>query len=335
LIPIYLFMGLKSSSKKILKSLFFLSPVVDILFLPLTLAAAGWFRLARYWGIKNLPLTKKTFLKLGMFPIVDHYYDPLFDYRKIPTSNIHRKNVLPLDPERQLSFVRTLNYGQELIKIPAHSQSDSDFYYVNGSFGSGDAELYYSIIRKNKPKRIIEVGSGFSTRIALKAIADQKNQDPGFSCRVTCIEPYEMPFLEKLNVDLVRKKVEDIDVALFKELGESDILFIDSSHILRPGGDVLLLILQVLPTLKKGVWIHFHDIFTPADYPIGWLKDEFRMWNEQYLLEGFLLYNEAFEVVASINLLNKEYKNEIASSFPVLGNDPEREPGSFWIRKIQ
>src|SRR5690242_8420900 len=119
-------MGLKNFFKKILKGVVAISPVVDILLFPLTLAATVWFRLARYWGIKNLPLTKKTFLKLGMYPIVDHYYDPLFDYRKIPASNFNRKVALPLDTGKQLEFIRTLNYGQELSQIPLHAQSDTE-----------------------------------------------------------------------------------------------------------------------------------------------------------------------------------------------------------------
>lgn len=319
--------------KRALKLIQPFSRIVDILFSPLTLLAVVWFRIARYWGIKNLYLTKKIFLKLGMFPIVDHYYEPLFDYRKVLSNHDKIGSSISLDSKKQLFFLKQLNYADELVMIPDHSDSATEYYYVNGSFGSGDADLYYSIVRQIKPNKILEVGSGFSTRVALKAVQRNKEMNADYCCSITCIEPYEMPWLEKLDVKLIRKKVEEIDLTNFNHLDENDILFIDSSHMIRPGGDVLFLILRILPKLKRGVLIHFHDIFTPAEYPIGWLKDEFRMWNEQYLLEAFLLNNNSFEVVAALNFLNKNYRNEVANLFPVLAKEVEREPGSFWIRK--
>lgn len=304
----------------------------DIVFIPLTLFAAIWFRIVRYWGVKNLPITKSLFLKLGMYPIVDHYYDPLFDFRKVRSTKYGTH--LSLNAQSQLKFVKQFKYGEELRSIPKVLTSETEYYYTNGSFGSGDAELYYSIIRNEKPKQILEVGSGFSTRIALKAIQKNRNENPNYSCTITCIEPYEMPWLEKMEVNLIRKKVEDMDQKIFEELSAGDILFIDSSHIIRPGGDVLFLILQILPTLKAGVLIHFHDIFTPTDYPVAWLRDEFRMWNEQYMLEAFLLGNLEFEIIVALNFLSKLYREELAISFPILASEADRDPGSFWIRKI-
>jgi hypothetical protein len=269
-----------------------------------------------------------------MYPIVDHYYDPLFDARKISTSSKKLESSLTFDAKRQLNFINQFNFVEELATIPMVSDSDIEYYYTNGSFGSGDSELYYSIIRSKKPARILEVGSGFSTRIALKAIQKNIAENTGYTCQVTCVEPYEMPWLEKLDVHLIRKNVEEMDISVFDALNDNDILFIDSSHIIRPNGDVFFLILRILPNLKKGVWVHFHDIFTPAEYPIEWLRDDFRMWNEQYLLEAFLTNNNSFEIVASLNFLNKNFRKEIISSFPILAKELDREPGSFWIRKI-
>ena len=320
--------------KRILNGLRPLSFVFDILISPLTLLAVIWFRIARYWGVKRLFLTKNIFLKLGMFPIVDHYYDPLFNYQKISIKSNASTSNLALDAQKQLGLIKQFSYAQELQKMPLHSASESTYYYKNGSFGSGDAELYYSIIRKFKPRKILEIGSGFSTRLALTAIQKNKETDLHYECSITCIEPYEMPWLEKLDVNLIRRKVEEMEVGLFSKLDDGDILFVDSSHIIRPGGDVVFLILHVLPQLKKGVWVHFHDIFTPSDYPKAWLKEEFRMWNEQYLLEAFLLNNPSFEVVAALNYLNSNHKQEMIDVFPVLAMDKDREPGSFWIRKI-
>jgi hypothetical protein len=321
--------------KRLLKSLGSLSLLFDVLLSPLTLAATIWFRIARYWGVKNLPVAKRIFLKFGLYPIVDHYYDPLFDFRKVVSSSVPLESSLRFDHTPQLNFINTLRFSEELNAIPLSLNSETAYFYRNGSFGSGDSELYYSIIREKKPARILEVGSGFSTRIAVQAVKKNKEEISNYTCAVTCIEPYEMPWLEKLDVKLIRKKVEELSMDEFEALEENDILFIDSSHIIRPGGDVFFLILRVLPRLKKGVWIHFHDIFTPAEYPIEWLRDEFRMWNEQYLLEAFLVNNRSFETVVALNFLAKNFRNELGNALPVLAKEPERDPGSFWIRKIE
>jgi hypothetical protein len=112
----------------------------------------------------------------------------------------------------------------------------------------------------------------------------------------------------------------------------NDILFIDSSHVIRPHGDVLFEYLQVLPSLNKGVVVHIHDIFSPKNYPSRFLKDEVKFWNEQYLLEAFLTHNDSWEVIGSLNYLHHNYYKNLKSVAPFLS--PEREPGSFYIRKI-
>jgi hypothetical protein len=320
-------------TKKIIRAAGAVAPFFDIVFAPLTFLSVVWFRIVRYWGVKRLPVTRKIFLRLGLFPIVNHYYEPLFDYRKIP-STPPTVSHLDFNDATQLSFLRSLNYGGELLALPNQKQgAGEEYYYGNGSFNSGDAELYYSILRKNKPRKILEIGSGFSTLAALKAIARNTAEDSGYSCDLTCVEPYEMPYLEKLNVHLIRKKIEELDTVIFNGLQEGDVFFVDSSHIIRPGGDVNYLILKMAPFIKPGVWIHFHDIFLPKEYPIAWLRDEFRMWNEQYLLEAFLIANHDFEIVCALNYLNNKYPEEVARAFPVLGREPDRDPGSFWIRK--
>jgi len=126
-----------------------------------------------------------------------------------------------------------------------------------------------------------------------------------------------------------------MDKQLFLELGENDILFIDSSHVIRPQGDVLCEYLEILPTLRSGVLVHIHDIFTPRDYLDQWLIDEVKLWNEQYLLEAFLSCNFEFEIIAALNFLKHRHPAELAAKFPMLGeNIAHCEPGSFWIRKV-
>ncbi|MBX2947097.1 MAG: class I SAM-dependent methyltransferase [Cyclobacteriaceae bacterium] len=319
--------------KKFLRVLKPLAPFFEVLLLPITITSIVWFRISRYWGLKSTPLTRALFLKLGMYPVVDHYYDPLFDYRKL---HEHQpKARFDFNIKNQLNLISSFSFREELSAMPLNSpdRQSLKFYYENGSFGSGDAEFYYSLIRLIKPKRIIEVGSGFSTRAALAAVEENTKTDLAYTCKITCIEPYEMPWLEQTGVNLLRTKVEELSPEFFDSLESGDILFIDSSHIIRPGGDVVTIILDLLPRLKSGVYVHFHDIFIPDDYPVAWLRDDFRMWNEQYILEAFMINNNLFEVICMMNFLTKNHYEALKKVFPVLEKQPDRVPGSFWIRR--
>lgn len=183
-----------------------------------------------------------------------------------------------------------------------------------------------------KPPTIIEIGSGSSTKMAVKAI-ERNFIETNLSASIICIEPYEMPWLEKLNIEIHRKRIEEFDLSFFQQLKKNDILFIDSSHIIRPQGDVLFEYLQLLPALNKGVIIHVHDIFTPFHYPVEWIK-EYRMWNEQYLLEAFLSYNKEFEILSANNFLKAYHEPEFAAACPVFALRPEQGVGSLWLRKV-
>ena len=154
-----------------------------------------------------------------------------------------------------------------------------------------------------------------------------------YSSHHICIEPYEMPWLEQLGIEILRKKIEDIDVSFFNQLLSNDILFIDSSHIIRPQGDVLFEFLEVLPTLNSGVLVHVHDIFSPKDYLNEWIFNHV-LWNEQYLLEAFLTNNSQFKILGALNFLKHNYWSELSEKCPVLANEPNLEPGSFWMQKI-
>lgn len=127
-----------------------------------------------------------------------------------------------------------------------------------------------------------------------------------------CIEPFENDWLTKLNVEVKRQKVEDIEVSFFQSLTENDFLFIDSTHMIRPQGDVLFEYLTLLPTINKGVVVHVHDIFTPRDYMEEWLKEGVNFWNEQYLLEAFLTYNSEFEILCAVNYLKHNHFKELS-----------------------
>jgi hypothetical protein len=262
----------------------------------------------------------------------DHYYEPTYADAHLPVET-GGERVLPgidLDEAGQLELLARFIFADELSAIPRTKPAPAQFGYDNVMFGPGDAEIYYNLIRTHRPRRIVEIGSGNSTLMALLAIAANRREDPGYSCAVTCIEPYEMPWLESTGVTVVRERVESVDLARFTELGENDILFIDSSHVIRPYGDVLREFNEILPSLSAGVLVHVHDIFTPRDYPESWLRAERRLWNEQYLLEAFLAFNTRFSVLLANNWLKHNHWDAFRRACPM--TTPETEPGSFWMR---
>lgn len=141
-----------------------------------------------------------------------------------------------------------------------------------------------------------------------------------------------MPWLEKVGISVIRKKVEEVELSYFAQLQENDILFIDSSHIIRPQGDVLFEYLELLPSLNKGVIVHIHDIFSPKNHPKQWIQEEVKFWNEQYLLEAFLSHNKDWKIIGALNYLHHNHYNALKSVAPFLTAD--RESGSFYIQKI-
>jgi hypothetical protein len=317
--------------KKLIKEFL---PIADILLTPFVYPAAWLLKSIRRAGIQRLPHCKSALMNVGVFPIRNHYYEPQFDNR-IPKPEFSQDRHLPginWNVSAQLETLKSFTFSQELADIPQENQKSIRFYLNNGSFESGDAEYWYQLIRSIKPRRIFEVGSGNSTLMAINAINRNHDDNPNYTCDHVCIEPYEMPWLEEAGVVVVRKKVEDVELSFFSQLQENDILFIDSSHIIRPQGDVLFEYLELLPSLNKGVIVHVHDIFSPKNYLKQWLQDEIRFWNEQYLLEAFMSHNSSYEIMGALNYLHHNHYDKLKSVAPFV--TPEREPGSFYIQKI-
>jgi len=309
-------------------------PLADIVLVLLVYPAAWLLKGIRKAGVNRLPLCKNALMNVGVFPISDHYYEPQFDNRN-PRIDFSQDRILPgIDwniPE-QLTMLASLVLADELVDTPQMKTESLEFHFNNNAFESGDAEYWYQIIRKVKPRKIYEIGSGNSTLMAVNAIRKNKCDDPDYRCEHICIEPYEMPWLEEAGISVVRKKVEEVELSFFSQLQENDILFIDSTHIIRPQGDVLFEYLELLPTLNTGVIVHIHDIFSPKNYLTQWLKEEVRFWNEQYLLEAFLSHNNNWKIIGALNYLQHNHFEDLKSVAPFL--TPGREPGSFYIQKI-
>ncbi|MBY0493700.1 MAG: class I SAM-dependent methyltransferase [Cyanobacteria bacterium] len=265
-----------------------------------------------------------------------HYYEPLPDFRQIATEEANRRREpvsINFAVQEQRALVSRLGaeYGSELQAL----QSDG-FDFRNGYFDGLDAAIYYSLIRDLKPRRIIEIGSGFSTRIAARAV--EHNHAGGVAAELICIEPFPQPRLTdaKLPMTLVRERVERIGLERFDELQANDVLFIDSSHVATFGGDVCREFLDILPRLKRGVWIHVHDIFFPHDYPADWVTKLRRAWNEQYLLEAFLAFNSSFAPAIALHWLWSDHRDELRKQWPAAIVDAAgpQGPASFWMTRV-
>jgi predicted O-methyltransferase YrrM len=308
----------------------------DYILAKLAIPAASVMKAFRQLGAASLPKTRETFRRLGVYPLLDHYYDPLFQPTQLRHSLRDDRDLpgIDLNTDGQLDLIAQLNdlpYTQELLEANWHGAKTSahDFRLHNGAFESGDAEFLYQFVRLLKPKRVIEIGSGSSTKI-VRAACTANARETEIRCQHTCIEPYEMPWLETMGIDILRQKAETCDLKLFEELQAGDFLFIDSSHIIRPQGDVLFEYLSLLPRLNPGVYVHIHDIFTPKDYLDAWVEQCMFFWNEQYLLEALLSHSSRYKVIAALNYLKHKHYNALKSVCPYLSQD--REPGSFYIQ---
>lgn len=191
------------------------------------------------------------------------------------------------------------------------------------------------MIRKQKPKRIYEIGSGFTTYLSAQAAEANRKLD-GHTSELIAIEPYPNPVLKKGFPGLTKlmdTKLQDIPLDFFNVLEEGDILFIDSSHILNIGSDVAYEFLELLPRLNKGVIVHIHDIYLPYEYPKSMIFDEKKFYNEQYILQAFLINNNLFEVLFAGYFMHVNHSSALEKSIPAYKANSHQKPVSFWIKK--
>ena len=308
--------------------------IADIILAPVVFLASIPMKISRKRSMRQLPLTAAAYRKAGIFPVTSHYYEPLFDMSGVDLSGDPRDLPgIDFGHEGQVKLLGSFQADDMPPGLDQPAKDELSYSYQNRNFGRGDADLWYHVIRHFKPRRIFEIGSGHSTKMARLAVDINCADDAGYECRHLCIEPYEMPWLENLGIEIRREKLEHVEMAMFAELEANDILFIDSSHMIRPGGEVLLEFLQLLPQLKPGVIVHVHDIFTPRDYPARWLADP-RFWNEQYLLEAFLSHNGDWEILVAGNYLAHSEPELMEKSCPYF-RAGEDEPGSFYMRRVK
>ncbi|MDP9052035.1 MAG: class I SAM-dependent methyltransferase [Acidobacteriota bacterium] len=304
--------------------------ILAIVALPCSLVLLAY----RKTGSARLPLTTAMLRRVGIFPVRKHYYEPMFDTSVLerPLSDDRFLPGIDLDAPAQLDFLKLLTYSSELIAMDLTVSSDDPkvFSMQNDAFRSGDADYLYQFIRATKPRKVIEIGSGNSTKIADLALKRNVSES-GIERIHICIEPYEISWLETIGgIQVIRKRVEACDIDWTTALQDNDLLFIDSSHMIRPQGDILKEYLEIIPQLASGVYVHVHDIFTPKDYLEEWVKKEMKFWNEQYLLESLLANTARYKIVGALNYLKHHHYASLKEVCPYL--TPDREPGSIYFR---
>jgi predicted O-methyltransferase YrrM len=271
----------------------------------------------------------RVLYRFGFALVSDHFYQPLPSRRALEQ---HRQDLrATADVDAQEAFVVSLldEYRDEIAS-------------GLGAFGYGqgrtqmprvDADVLYAMVRRQRPRRVIEIGSGSSTAVIAAAL--HRNALDGAPSSFTSIDPYAQPLLTGRPHDDVQfahlgQPVQDVALDRWRELEAGDVLFVDSSHVFKPGSDVEYEFLSVYPALQRGVLVHLHDIFFPGDYPLEWTVGRSQWWNEQHVLAAVLENSDRFEVVAGLAAINAAHPGVFDSVVP--GVRRAYRPGSIWLR---
>jgi hypothetical protein len=275
----------------------------------------------------------RRFERHGVHVTPVHFYSPIPNTAHLGDNIWQRESGLvgvDMNDEMQLHLVSEVfpqfrDEYEGLLSGPSEDQAR--FYFGNGFFDGTDALVLYCMLRHLKPRRVIEVGAGFSTRLAAQAALVNG------STELVCVDPFPDPVLQDGIpglTTLISSRVEELPLDPFLDLREDDVLFIDSSHVARTGGDVTFLFLEVLPRLHPGVVVQVHDVFVPFEYRRDWVVDTLRFWNEQYVLQAFLAFNSAFRVLLANSYLHARYPDVLPHTFPT---SPWWGGGSFWFQR--
>jgi hypothetical protein len=270
-----------------------------------------------------------------------HFYSPVPDTRELSREPT-RSRVWPAHPRemagiawRPAEQVALLREG--LARQPALAFADgptddpTEDHSKNPQFSSLDAWVLQAMLQYLRPARTIEVGCGWSSLVTARVNRERLGMGMDF----TCVEPYPPEFLgEGIGgiSRLLRTPAEQVPLETFAQLGPGDVLFIDSSHVVKTGSDAQYLYLEVIPRLRDGVVVHIHDIFLPWDYPEEWVMSG-RGWNEQYVVQSFLAFNDRFEVLLGVAWMANFHPETLAAAIPGWGDATRVGGGSLWIRR--
>jgi len=305
--------------------------------------------------VKKVPVVGKPYVQREQLrQVVDqlwfppgHFYSPIPSLGEIRRSagkvfdaSCPRVAGIDLNESGQVALFEALTRFYPDQPFTAERQNGFRYFLHNPAFGYCDAIVYYCLLRHVRPRRVIEVGSGYSSCLLLDT--NERAFDNSVSC--TFIEPYPQ-LLNSLITDedrrritVVARNVQDVAPAVFEELTAGDILFIDSSHVSKTNSDVNYLFFDILPRLPSGVYVHVHDVFFPFEYPKEWVYQG-RGWNEAYLVRAFLQYNEAFEIQMFNSFIERFHRDRLERSMPlctrfVEANMVPTSAQSLWLKRL-
>jgi predicted O-methyltransferase YrrM len=288
--------------------------------------------------VRRLQEENLNFKNNSLFP-AGHFYSTIISVEEVKKrqNEIWRKaNVdgiygIDLNTQDQIDLVNDLSKFYEELPFTATKQAHLRYYFENEYYSYTDGIVLYSMIRHFKPKRIIEVGSGYSSAIMLDTNELFFNNE----INLTFIEPYPerlyslLKESDKKSSEIIVSDLQLVPLEHFEKLNSGDILFIDSTHVVKTGSDVNYILFEILPKLNKGVLIHFHDVFYPFEYPKDWVFKGFN-WNEDYFLKAFLMYNNKFKVKLFSEYLHMHHK-EAFQKMPITYKNTG---GNLWLEKI-
>jgi predicted O-methyltransferase YrrM len=268
-----------------------------------------------------------------------HHYSPLVDvgYVKRHSARLFNTQVelgpsIDLNAAVQDEMLASVAAAYKDFDWPEEPVADRRYYLNNRLFIYGDAVVLYGLLRRFRPRRVIEVGSGFSSALML----DTVDRHPELETEFTFIEPFSAR-LQTLLRDTQRARyrvvdalAQDVPLEEFSNLAAGDMLFIDSSHVAKTGSDVNFIVFEVLPILQPGVIVHVHDILWPFEYPQEWVVKLRWSWNEAYLLRAFLQFNTAFEILLFNSYVGERRRSFLEQHMPLALKYPG---ASLWLRR--
>lgn len=275
-----------------------------------------------------------------------HYHSPIPDLNTVLSARevIFDRSVqdipaVDLKERQQVELLESFSkYHEECLLFPGRPKEGVRYYFENNFFTYGDAIILYAFLRHFRPGKVIEVGSGFSSALML----DVKDRYFSGNMDFIFIEPHpdRLKMLlsgeDKKSCQIINRPVQEVEIDFFTQLEAGDLLFIDSSHVGKVCSDVGYILNTILPALNKGVFVHFHDIPWPFEYPEAWFRQG-RVWNEVYMIRSFLQYNETFEIVYFNSMMERNYTDLLKEKMPMVLKAPISRTvlgnSSLWLRK--
>lgn len=276
---------------------------------------------------------RRLLARLGLDVIPHDYNSPVPDFARL-TEDFWDSPVatlgLTLDPAASFDYLeRELARYVPEFNPPIHPQPQaSQFFLDNPVFASVDAEVLYAMVRRHRPARIVELGSGFSSKVIASACA--RNAADGTVAAYRAFDPLSWLAKAEPEMPIVEVSACDVPLSVFEALDRDDVLFADTSHTVKVGSEVNYIVLDVLPRLRPGVLVHFHDVFLPWHYPREWVENEQWYWAEQYLLQAALAFSPRYEILFSSNLVVRSDPGRVWRSIPRY--QPTHQPASLWVR---